>query len=237
MEIGADVFPRVDVSFRSGHCRFNWPAVVLFGSNIKIRFVTKKVPDPANAKIFIIHWSNIIFYFMRDAVSIQRVRDLHPKVSIEVAQTIGEIEAMWPPKVAIRIVQGLRTIEEQNNLYALGRTKVNPDGKSAKKPLGNIVTKAKGGSSYHNFGLAFDFALLFDLDGNGTYETLSWDEDNPYWKQVVQAFELKGWFWGGQFSSFKDYPHLQKTFGFNWRELLVKYNKKDFITGTTYVNL
>lgn len=163
---------------------------------------------------------------MRDAVSIQRVRDLHPKVSIEVAQTIGEIEAMWPPKVAIRIVQGLRTIEEQNEIYAQGRTKP-----------GKVVTNAKGGSSFHNYGIAFDFALLFDIDGNGKYETLSWDETNPYWKQVVKAFEGKGWFWGGNFSTIHDAPHLEKTFGFGWRGLFKKYQAGDFITGTKYVNL
>lgn len=163
---------------------------------------------------------------MRDAISIPRVRQLHPKVSNEVAETIGQIEAGWHINVAIRIVQGLRTIEEQNEIYAQGRTKP-----------GKIVTYARGGSSYHNYGIAFDFALLFDKDGNGTYESLSWDNNNPHWKEVVRAFELKGWYWGGQFSSLKDYPHLQKTFGYGWRGLLKKYQAGDFIPGTKYVNL
>lgn len=163
---------------------------------------------------------------MRDAVSIPRVRQLHPKVSNEVAETIGQIESGWPLKIAIRIVQGLRTIEEQNAIYAQGRTKP-----------GKIVTKAKGGSSYHNYGLAFDFALLFDMDDNGKYETLSWDENNPYWKEVVKAFELKGWFWGGNFSTIHDAPHLEKTFGFGWKGLLKKYQEGQFIPGTKYIDL
>lgn len=163
---------------------------------------------------------------MRDAVSTPRVRALHPKVSNEVFEIIGQLEASWPPQVAIRIVQGLRTIKEQNDLYAKGRTKP-----------GKIVTKAKGGSSYHNYGLAFDFALLFDQDNNGSYEKLVWDERNPYWKEVVKAFEAKGWFWGGNFSTIHDAPHLEKTFGYNWRDLLKKHNAGDFIPTGLYVNL
>jgi peptidoglycan LD-endopeptidase CwlK len=163
---------------------------------------------------------------MRDAVSIPRVKRLHPKVVNEVFETIGQIEASWPLTVAIRIVQGLRTIKEQNDLYAQGRTKP-----------GKKVTNAKGGSSFHNYGLALDFALLFDKDGNGSYETLSWDERHPHWQEVVKAFEAKGWFWGGKFSTIHDAPHLQKTFGLSWQKCLVKYNDKDFIPGTEYINL
>ena len=45
----------------------------------------------------------------------------------------------------LRITSGYRSIEEQNRLYAQGRT-----------APGNIVTNARGGDSFHNFGLAFD---------------------------------------------------------------------------------
>lgn len=162
---------------------------------------------------------------MRDGISIPRVRALHPAVSSEVFSIIGKIEALWPPTVAIRIVQGLRTIKEQNDLYAQGRTKP-----------GKIVTNAKGGSSFHNYGIAFDFALLYDKDGNGSFETPVWDEKDPHWKEVVKAFEAKGWFWGGNFSKLHDAPHLEKKFGFTWQQLLAKYNAKDFISGE-YVSL
>jgi peptidoglycan L-alanyl-D-glutamate endopeptidase CwlK len=117
-------------------------------------------------------------------------------------------------------VQGLRTIDEQNALYAQGRTKP-----------GSIVTNAKGGSSFHNYGLAIDFAILTDKDGNGSFEDLSWDikRDNDKdgtadWLEVVKVFEAAGWSWGGKWSSIKDYPHLEKTFGYTWRQLLEKYN-------------
>jgi len=44
-----------------------------------------------------------------------------------------------------RILYGYRSIQEQNEIYAQGRTKP-----------GKIVTNAKGGQSFHNFGLAID---------------------------------------------------------------------------------
>lgn len=163
---------------------------------------------------------------MRDTISIPRVRKLHPAVSSEVFETIAQVEANWPMNVAVRIVQGLRTIKEQDALYAQGRTKP-----------GKIVTNAKGGSSFHNWGLAVDFALLYDKDRNNSFETLVWDERDPRWHDVVVAFEAKGWFWGGKFSSLKDYPHLQKTFGHKWQDLLEKYKKNDFIPGGVYINL
>lgn len=155
---------------------------------------------------------------MRDKVSVGRVALLHPKVMGEVFQIVEEIESKWPANAAIRIVQGLRTIEEQDALYAQGRTKP-----------GKIVTKAKGGSSFHNYGLAIDFALLYDKDGNGSFESLSWDVKDPRWMEVVKAFEDRGWFWGGKFSSIKDYPHLQKTFGYKWQQLKLKYKVGEYV--------
>lgn len=183
-------------------------------------------------------------YNMRDKISETRADLLHPAVRDEVKELITKAEEGLPANLAIRIVQGLRTIEEQDALYAKGRTKVNRDGKSEKKPFGNIVTNAKGGSSYHNYGLAIDFAILVDKDGNGTYDELSWDikKDNDKdgtadWLEVVKLFEAAGWSWGGRWASFKDYPHVQKTFTHSWRTLHKKYLNKEFIPGTQYVKI
>ena len=165
---------------------------------------------------------------MRDKISEARVALLHPSVRAEVKQLIEQAESGFPPSMAVRIVQGLRTIAEQDALYAQGRTKPGP-----------IVTKAKGGSSYHNYGLAIDFAILTDKDGNGTFEDLSWDikRDNDKdgvadWLEVVKIFEAAGWTWGGKWATLKDYPHLQKTFGYTWQQLFAKVQ-----SGEEYVSL
>lgn len=159
---------------------------------------------------------------MRDAVTIERVSKLHPKVRAEVAKLIDEAEAKFPKNMAVRVVQGLRTIAEQNALYAQGRTKP-----------GQIVTKAPGGKSFHNYGLAIDFAVLYDKDGNGSYDTLSWDvvadmdrDGQKDWMEVVAVFEKAGWVWGGRFKSIPDAPHFEKSFGYTVSQLLALYNAK-----------
>lgn len=170
---------------------------------------------------------------MRDPHTPERVAQLHPKIRAEVASLIEQAEAGFPLHVAVRVVEHYRSIDYQNQLYAQGRTKP-----------GAIVTNAKGGSSFHNYGLAIDFAILLDTNGDGKFDALSWDikKDNDRdgtadWLEVVRIFETAGYEWGGKWSSIKDYPHLQKTFGYTWQQLLAKYQKGDFIPGTKYVNL
>jgi len=169
---------------------------------------------------------------MVDKISLERVGLLHPKIRQSVKNLIEAAEAKLP-NTAIRIVQGIRTFPEQQALYDQGRSKP-----------GKIVTNAKPGQSFHNFGLAIDFAILYDKDKNGIYETLSWDtlkdmdkDGEADWMEVVDIFEDAGYTWGGRWSSIKDNPHLEEDFGFTWKQLLAKYNAKDFIPGTNYVNI
>lgn len=170
---------------------------------------------------------------MKDTISIARVEDLHPKIRTEIRSLIDTAEAALGPYAAIRIVQGLRTFPEQQALYDQGRTKP-----------GNRVTNSKAGQSYHNYGLAIDFAILYDKDKNGKFESLSWDlladmdkDGQKDWDEVVAVFEAANYVWGGRFHSIQDNPHFERTFGLNWRVLLKRYTDKDFIPGSTYVHL
>lgn len=170
---------------------------------------------------------------MRDPVSIERVKLLHPAIRDEVAKAIEYVETGFNDTMCIRVVQGLRTIEEQNALYAQGRT-----------APGKIVTNAKGGKSYHNYGLAIDFAIMYDMDKNKTYEKLSWDifydhdkDGKRDWMEVVDFFKSIGYKYGGDWKSLKDYPHLEKSFGFTVMQLFQMYQDKKFITGTRYLKL
>jgi peptidoglycan L-alanyl-D-glutamate endopeptidase CwlK len=165
---------------------------------------------------------------MIDKPSLDRINLLHPKIREEVKALVEQANAVTGKEITIRVVQGLRTIKEQNNLYAIGRTKP-----------GKRVTNAKGGSSYHNYGLSIDFAFLVKDKGQ-----ISWDDKKDWdgdkiadWLEVVQIFVKAGYEWGGNWKSIKDNPHFQKTFGYTWQQLLAKYNKKDFIPGTEYVNI
>ena len=91
--------------------------------------------------------------------------------------------------VTIKILSGLRTYDEQNALYAQGRT-----------APGNKITNAKGGFSNHNFGIAFDI---------GVFEGAKYLGDSPKYKAVgVLGMEL-GLEWGGNWKTFVDQPHYQ----------------------------
>ena len=95
----------------------------------------------------------------------------------------------------VLIYQTLRDAEYQDQLYAQGRTKP-----------GKVVTNAKGGSSFHEYGVAIDFVPL--VEG-----LPAWNDDKRY-QQCAQIGKKCGFEWGGDFKSFKDRPHLQDTMGF-----------------------
>ena len=146
---------------------------------------------------------------------------MHPKLVLETRKIYSNIVQALKGRAICRFAYTLRTNAEQDALYAQGRTKLyDANGKR----LG-IVTNAKGGQSYHNYGLALDIVLLKDTNGDGTFETASWetnvDFDNdgaPDWMEVVKIFKSYGWNWGGDWK-FKDSPHFEKTFGYSIKQL------------------
>lgn len=90
----------------------------------------------------------------------------------------------------VKIISGTRTYEEQNKLYRQGRYG-NP---------GKIVTKARGGRSNHNFGIAWDVGIF---ESDGAYCV---DED----RYIALAEYAQGHLeWGGDWRRFPDYPHYQ----------------------------
>lgn len=151
--------------------------------------------------------------------SIERLQKLHPLLRENALAAYFEAVKKTPTGIHPLITQSLRTFNEQADLYAQGRTKP-----------GSIVTYAKAGQSYHNYGLALDFVILENDKPN-------WKVDEN-WMIVVDIFKKYGWSWGGSWSGKnKDNPHFEKTFNYNWRELLKKYKNKDFIHDTNYVNI
>lgn len=139
--------------------------------------------------------------------SAARLTGLHPALA---ASANALIERSYARGVPIVITQGLRTIAEQNALYAQGRSTPGP-----------IVTNARGGTSYHNYGLAFDFALLLP-DGNHISWDMNRDGDTDKladWQEVIQEAKQLGLEWGGDWKSFRDFSHLQITFGLTTNQL------------------
>ena len=91
--------------------------------------------------------------------------------------------------IAINIISGTRTHAEQDALYAQGRT-----------TGGEIVTNARGGSSSHNFGIAFDIGVF---SGN------RYLPESPLYKAVGALGMELGLEWGGNWTSIVDQPHFQ----------------------------
>ncbi|MBM7650254.1 peptidoglycan L-alanyl-D-glutamate endopeptidase CwlK [Bacillus ectoiniformans] len=131
---------------------------------------------------------------------------LHPEVIEKKDALVSKAAEKGIPIV---ITDGFRSFSEQNELYEQGRS-----------AEGNIVTHVEGGESYHNYGLAIDFAIQLD---NGQ---VIWDMEHDGnkngqsdWMEVVDLAKDLGFTWGGDWMGFKDYPHLQMDFGLSIREL------------------
>lgn len=172
---------------------------------------------------------------MIDLITQQRIQLLHPKVRTEIENIYkNEIVPSLTGRAICRFAYTLRTFAEQNAIYAQGRTRLF----DAKGNRLGVVTKAKGGQSIHNYGLALDIVLIKDNKTASWEDNVDFDKDGKAdWMEVVNILKSHGWTWGGDWKSFKDKPHFEKTFGYTWQQLLAKHNANDFIDGTNYVNL
>lgn len=146
-----------------------------------------------------------------DKITLQRIEKLHPFVREEVKQIIKECDEALTGKAKIRITQGLRSFEEQEKLYAIGRI-----------TNGKKVTNAKAGQSIHNYGLAVDICLIINKKIASWDTVKDWDNDKVAdWYECVKIFAKHGWDWGGNWKTFKDLPHFEKK-NFPTKKGLVK---------------
>ncbi len=127
-----------------------------------------------------------ISFFMAD------LNLLKPKVKKLAEQLVIDCKAVG---ITIIVTQTLRTIAEQDALFAQGRTKP-----------GSIVTKAKGGFSLHNYGVAFDFVPV--VNGKADYSNIA------TFARVGEIGQRLGLEWGGMWKTFPDRPHFQFLAGY-----------------------
>lgn len=95
----------------------------------------------------------------------------------------------------MKVTDEYRSKEAQDVLYAVGRTT---------KLTSPRLTNAKGGESFHNYGVAFDCCFL--TDASITYE-------GP-WEIYAEEGKKLGLEWGGDFPVV-DKPHMQLTLGYS----------------------
>ena len=166
-----------------------------------------------------------------DKITVEKIKTLHPKIRNEVLELYSHVnEKLLGKGVRLRFAYTYRSPEEQNQLFN-------------QKPK---VTNAKAWQSIHQYGLAFDIVLLYDLDNDGNFETASWDIKKDFdkdgiadWMEVTNYFKSKGYEWGGDWKSFKDVPHFQKVFGLTWQQMKSKIDNKDYIleNGIKYIKI
>jgi peptidoglycan LD-endopeptidase CwlK len=167
--------------------------------------------------IFTLFIAFIIFFLIKNPLGLNFLNrltmesddlptELHPVVKERSNQLIQQSAEKG---IVILITDDFRSMEDQDALYEKGRS-----------AEGNIVTHARGGESFHNFGLAIDFAIktpdeniIWDMQYDGNQNGKSdWDE-------VVELAKALGFEWGGDWAQFKDYPHLQMNFGLTLADL------------------
>jgi hypothetical protein len=127
----------------------------------------------------------------------EKLRHVHP---ILAEKTMRLIDLAREEGYELIVTQGLRTFAEQDRLFN-------------QRPR---VTNARGGQSYHNYGLAVDVA--FKVNGQ-----ISWDE--RLYKNIGRWAARVGLEWGGNWR-FVDLPHLQLNNLPSTRVLLAEYNAK-----------
>lgn len=132
--------------------------------------------------------------------TIENLGSLNKKALAKLEPFLQAAESAMSSKgVTIEVISGLRSWAAQAALYAQGRTKP-----------GRIVTKARPGSSWHNYGLAIDLGLF----KNGVYL----DEKQPaiadkLYAEIGKLASQHSVEWAGNWKSFQETPHFQVTFG------------------------
>ena len=117
------------------------------------------------------------------------IKMCHPELQEKAKKLISACKGKG---LLIGISECFRTVEEQNALYAKGRTEA-----------GKIVTNAKGDSysSHHQWGTAFD---IYRNDGKGAY-----NDSDGFFRKVGNIGKSIGLEWGGDWTNPVDKPHFQ----------------------------
>ncbi len=121
-----------------------------------------------------------------DPRSAMNIVTLRPEVQPYAVSLIHEAAALG---IVIKVISATRTSEEQDALFAKGRTAPGP-----------IVTNARAGHSNHNFGIAFDIGVFRD----GTYIP-----EGPEYNAIGAIGIRLGLAWGGSWQSITDEPHFE----------------------------
>ena len=126
----------------------------------------------------------------------RNLADLQPHVRFMAEQLIDTAKADGIP---LTVTFTRRSLARQAALFAQGRTVPGP-----------IVTNAKPGESFHNYGLALDVVpteLLALPNWGDTPDQQA--RTDALWSRVGTIGKSIGFRWGGEFHSIRDRPHFE----------------------------
>jgi peptidoglycan L-alanyl-D-glutamate endopeptidase CwlK len=140
----------------------------------------------------------------------RKLSDLHPLIQPHAQAFIDDCKSQG---IDILVTCTWRSHKEQDELYAIGRTKP-----------GRKVTNARAGQSAHNFTIndqpaskALDVVPLrhgkpvWGTSGNGIDNDPTDDDkdDLELWQRVGAIAKCHGFEWAGDWKVFKEFPHLE----------------------------
>lgn len=132
-----------------------------------------------------------------DSISQERLKTVHPLLAGKI-YSLQQLCSIGNSAMLIRVTEGYRSWERQQELYDQGRAFP-----------GKIVTNAKPGYSWHQFGLAVD---IVPMVGN----IPDWNPDNTVWRDMLAIADKLGLVHvniADRKGTHRDWPHFQLTGG------------------------
>jgi peptidoglycan L-alanyl-D-glutamate endopeptidase CwlK len=105
--------------------------------------------------------------------------------------------------IVLRVTDGYRSVKEQAAIWQVGRDE---DGNVVDERA--VLTRARPGCSWHNWGRAYDVCIV-RFPGDVTPKNVY---DGP-WGRVGAIGESLGLTWGGHFKNIHDDPHFEYPAG------------------------
>jgi peptidoglycan L-alanyl-D-glutamate endopeptidase CwlK len=135
----------------------------------------------------------------RSEENIQTLLPAAQRMAREFMKAVAAVDA------TVRIISGTRTFAEQDKLYRQGRDLPGPK-----------VTKARGGQSNHNFGVAWDIGIFQGGEYLG---------ESPLYREAGDIGKALGLEWGGDWTGFPDEPHFQIVSEDDLQQIAAKFEQ------------
>lgn len=138
-----------------------------------------------------------------EEISREKIATLHKDFR---AHALAWYEARLCAGAHVLVYEGIRSHDRQDQLYAIGRT-----------APGRVVTNARGGQSWHNYGMAIDWVPLKPAEKADNMFEADWNNEAAYKAGNEAAIDhsMRSLSW--------EAPHLEFTFYKTWHELEKKF--------------